>query len=194
MSYHDGMAYPLHWPPGQPRTEHPIRSKFDRHTVKRALDEIENQLVRMQKDSGLDILDDDIVSSNIRGIDRRVPKDKGVALYFTIGDEPTVLACDQYDRVECNLWAIAKDLEAARARMRWGVTTAKQMFHGQRYEMLGSGNWREVLGVGATKDFQEVKRAYRLRSKDAHPDHGGSEVAMARLNAAYDAAKAELGA
>jgi len=53
--------------------------------------------------------------------------------------------------------------------------------------------WRVVLGVSASeKDASTIKTAYRKRAQRAHPDKGGSNDAMAQVNQAYDAAKAEL--
>jgi len=45
----------------------------------------------------------------------------------------------------------------------------------------------EILGVkpNATKD--EVKRAYKKKAWDAHPDRGGSNNEMMKVNAAYEA-------
>ena len=45
----------------------------------------------------------------------------------------------------------------------------------------------EILGVepNATKD--EVKRAFRKKTWTAHPDHGGSNEDMIKVNAAYEA-------
>jgi hypothetical protein len=55
-------------------------------------------------------------------------------------------------------------------------------------------NWREVLGVGRNVyNLKEVHEAYRRRAREAHPDRpGGSHEAMALVNAAYEAATAEL--
>jgi DnaJ-class molecular chaperone len=46
----------------------------------------------------------------------------------------------------------------------------------------------EILGVmqGASRD--EINHAYRGRAKEAHPDNGGSNNAMAELNKARDEA------
>lgn len=45
----------------------------------------------------------------------------------------------------------------------------------------------EILGVepSATKD--EVKKAYKSKAWKAHPDHGGSNEDMMKVNAAYEA-------
>jgi len=53
--------------------------------------------------------------------------------------------------------------------------------------------WRTVLGVSASEgDVSTIKKAYRSRAAKAHPDRGGSDADMARLNAAFAQAREEL--
>ena len=55
-------------------------------------------------------------------------------------------------------------------------------------------HWREVLNVPNTvQTEQTLKDAYRRAASAAHPDKGGSDKAMAEVNAAYEQAKQELG-
>lgn len=42
-----------------------------------------------------------------------------------------------------------------------------------------------LLGVQPGASQQEIKRAYRQKARALHPDKGGSEAEMKRLNAAY---------
>jgi DnaJ-class molecular chaperone len=44
----------------------------------------------------------------------------------------------------------------------------------------------EELGVSPDASQDEVKRAYRERARRVHPDRGGSNEQMARLNLAYE--------
>lgn len=44
----------------------------------------------------------------------------------------------------------------------------------------------ETLGIDKTASADEVKRAYRKKAKDAHPDKGGSAERMAAVNEAND--------
>jgi curved DNA-binding protein CbpA len=44
----------------------------------------------------------------------------------------------------------------------------------------------DTLGVARDASLQDVKRAYRKASSAAHPDKGGSDDLMAKVNAAYD--------
>jgi len=52
--------------------------------------------------------------------------------------------------------------------------------------------WWDVLGVKRDAPYSDVRSAYRVLAKEKHPDHGGSDEAMAVLNSAMDAAKSEI--
>ncbi len=55
---------------------------------------------------------------------------------------------------------------------------------------VGSGGMMDpyvILGVSKTATKDEVTRAYRTKSFNAHPDRGGSNSEMAKVNAAYEA-------
>ncbi|WP_242695505.1 J domain-containing protein [Halomontanus rarus] len=45
---------------------------------------------------------------------------------------------------------------------------------------------RAVLGVDVGADEAEIKRAYREKVKETHPDRGGDEATFKRVTAAYD--------
>jgi len=45
----------------------------------------------------------------------------------------------------------------------------------------------DILGVTFTSTEDDVKKAYKEKAKTAHPDHGGSNEEMAKVNAAYQA-------
>ena len=47
----------------------------------------------------------------------------------------------------------------------------------------------EALGLPTTADAGAIKRAYREKIKEAHPDHGGDRAAFQRIREAYTTAK-----
>lgn len=117
--------------------------------------------------------------------DRSEPSDPGVALYFKLKGKDTVLACDRWTRVADNIIAIAKHIEAIRGMDRWGVGSLDQVFTG--YQALPAPEqWWQVLGVSEGASVADIDAAYRAAAPKAHPDRGGSDAAMARLNAARD--------
>jgi hypothetical protein len=185
--------YPLHWPMGWKRTQFPGFSKFgDRGkgtTMGRALDFLQGELRRLYAK-------DPVISTNVRArLDGRpyanepIPRDRGAAVYFTLKKRRVVLACDKWNQVQDNLWAIAKHIEAMRGQERWGVGSIDQAFAGYMLvEKTGPDCW-ETLGVVPQASVGEIMAAYRVRAKRAHPDmEGGSHELMMALNEAKDIA------
>ena len=56
------------------------------------------------------------------------PEDRGAAVYFVLDGAHLVLACDRWDKVEDNLYAIVRELEANRSRVQWGVVSMQRAF------------------------------------------------------------------
>lgn len=192
-------AHPLCWPSGRMRTLYPKRSRFENTiTFGRARDVLIHELKLL-------ITTDVILSTNIPlkndGMPYATfatPKDKGVAIYFKYKKKPMVFACDEWDRIEHNVWAIAKTIEALRGIERWGSgDMLERAFTG--FTALPNPStkkhWREVLGfmgqphVGMTF----VHERFKDLAKQHHPDTGGDSNKMAELNRAYQEAKEELG-
>lgn len=121
--------------------------------------------------------------------DRSRPADQAVAFYFELDDEPLLLACDRFDRIEDNIAAIAAHIDALRGQERWGVADLKQAFAGH-VALPAPEKWWQVLGVSQHASAEEVDRAWRDKMQAAHPDRaGGSEAAAQRLNWARAEAK-----
>ena len=81
------------------------------------------------------------------------------------------------------------------ARAERARTQTKARPHPQDYaapppppspEELREASARAALGVGVGATKREILRAYKALIKRAHPDHGGSTEAAARLNTARD--------
>lgn len=126
------------------------------------------------------------------------PKDRGVALYFHLGDKPHCLPCDRYDRVADNIAAIAKHIEATRAIERYGVADMAEMFAGFTAlpSQSGKRHWRAVLGFSTFDHVTTsmIQARFKKLAKGLHPDvTGGSHQAMAEINQARDEAFAEIG-
>lgn len=190
------QSFPLAWPIAWPRTKSPKRSQFGVHTIGKCISEVHAQLcliphLHFFDRSGI------VVSSNFLlrqdGLPRSgqpQPNDKGVAVYFKIlrkagkADE-RVLACDKWDRVEDNMWAIAKHIDALRGQQRWGVGTVEQAFAGYVELPSGEKKWWEVLEVDPLATAEQVKAAYRLKVKSTHPDVGGTREDFDRILRAY---------
>ncbi len=48
---------------------------------------------------------------------------------------------------------------------------------------------QDIFGLGAPVAFEDVKKIYRAKSKEAHPDKGGCEEAQKALNVAFEKLK-----
>lgn len=190
---------PLAWPEGFPRTKNPGTNGFGKHTTTQAIDEIIKQLQRMEP-----FVESCIISAN--GFVRSAPADKGVAVYFkvrkdwnpktntynTYNTESYVIPCDRWQSIEHNFWAVAKHLEAMRGQRRWGCGSLERDFMGYKAiaeTTSGPRPWYEVLGVTLQAPWEIVERSYRERAKSMHPDKGGTNEEMVRLNIAYEAAR-----
>ena len=185
--------YPLSWPNGWPRTApHRICSpRFETKSIAVVTDELWNEMQRL----GASRI---ILSANLRlrqdgwpVSNQAEPTDRGVAVYFQLAGKEMVLACDRWNKVCHNIWAIVKHIDALRGQQRWGVGSVSQAFAGytalpERSNMAGP--WHEVLGVEVTATVDQIKVAYRERAKVWHPDSGGDQERMAALNVAYEAA------
>jgi hypothetical protein len=195
------QRYPLHWPAGWPRTQLWQRkaAAFHKGTAgDKSKLTITDAIARLQRELDALSVGDMLLSTNLElrldghpRADRSPPTDTGVALYFRLKGKDTALACDKWDRVADNITALAKHIEALRGIDRWGVGSIGQAFAG--YQALPAPEqWWQVLGTSQTASAAEIESAYRDIARSAHPDRGGSNAAMSRVNAARDAALSSL--
>jgi hypothetical protein len=126
---------------------------------------------------------------------RAMPKDPGAAVYFDFSGKPVALACDKWLRVEDNVYAMGKHIEALRGQQRWGVGRIEQAFRGYLAipERTGGSAWWDVLGVAVNASPDQAREAFLAKARLTHPDAGGSTEAMVVLNAAWDEARRQLG-
>ncbi len=195
------QAYPLSWPEGWARTPDHRRvssNKFNTSFM-RARDQLMNELKLLGAknvvvSSWLALRNDGLPYAEAA---RRKLEDPGVAVYFLLKGRQMVLARDSYTTVHDNLRSIGLAIAHLRGLERHGGGTMMERAFSGFAALAAPGakkHWREIIGFSAnavvTRDDAETK--YRERAKRAHPDMGGSIEAMAELNAAITAARAEL--
>jgi hypothetical protein len=183
------QAYPLDWPAGQPRTPaaRRKRAKF-KAGFTQARDETLLELGRLGATGA-------VLSTNVKlrrdGLPlagQPEPIDPGVAVYWTWKGKPYAIACDQFDRVAHNLRAIGLTLGSIRAIDRYGATgLMERAFSGFAALPAPDGlDWRAELGFAPDERPGSllINSRFRERAKRLHPDVGGFDRAMARLNRA----------
>lgn len=186
-------AYPLQWPAGKPRKQFPERSRFVERSIDAATRVLSEELRRlgasnMVLSTNLRLRNDGFPRSN-----QAQPSDRGVAVYFSYKKQPMCFACDRWDRIQDNIYAIAMTIEALRGIERWGSgSMVEQAFTGfVALPAPRSANdpWG-LLGIRPGATEAEIDAAYREKAKKAHPDApGGSVEAMQALNEARAAVK-----
>jgi hypothetical protein len=202
------LAFPLAWPQGWPRTPEHARetdhqfTQTDRNTGYRvpvsleyAYSLLRDELMRLKAANV-------VVSWNYRydqyGFPIETafaPKDQGVAVYFALNGRPMVMACDRYQRAAANLRSLGLALEAMPQLARHGGgVMMERAFAGFAALPRPPSCW-DVLGVEEGASRIEIDQAFRNRAKIMHPDTGGgSDHAMAELNAARGQALKEIAA
>lgn len=176
--------YPLHWPPGWPRTTSRKKAAFSSHgnrlTYARAEDRLRKELALLADNRRYAVL---VISSNM--IRDRQPADPGAAVYFQEPGGPArVMAIDVYDRVEDNVGALAATIEAMRSIARHGgAVILEKAFTGFAALPAPRSAW-ELLGVPEGSSEALVRDAYRRAAKALHdaqaPEHKLSELNVAR--------------
>jgi hypothetical protein len=118
---------------------------------------------------------------------RRMPDDRGVAVYFQWKGNSQCMPCDKWNRVECNIWAIAKCIEALRGLERWG---AKNMVEAS---FRGFAALPEHASQPKVDYFQgcdtkvTVQKRFKNLSKLYHPDaEGGDKDKFIDMMKAYE--------
>lgn len=195
-------AYPLAWPTGKPRTPPHQRKNGKFTSGGRALtnavaaDRVEAELERLGAMYALISSNVEVTLSGRPRSGQRAPDDPGVCVYFQLDRKPYAMACDRYQTVADNLAAIAAHIDATRAIARHGVASAAETL--QAFQALPSPTaptaatcW-QTLGVPTGASADQIRSAYRAKVAEAHPDTGGSNAAMAALNAARDEALRRL--
>jgi hypothetical protein len=191
-------AYPLCWPVGYPRTEYPEHnSAFFQTTVDKQRKELLREL-KLLKAS------DVIISTNIplrldgmpySDWNRRSIQDKGVAVYFNLDGQPSVLCCDAWNLFEDNFRALVLTINAMRGIDRWKVSEVlKRTFSGFKALPMETEAARDVwfkLGLeGKPATKEALSAAYKKKALIYHPDNPrtGDSNAMSDLGEAYQIA------
>jgi len=119
---------------------------------------------------------------------QREPEDRGVAVYFLWHGKTMVFACDRWNKVEDNVRAVTKTIEAIRGIERWGASEMMERAFTAFEALPPPRSCWDILGVSPYATAADISAAYHTKARTMHPDVGGSEAAMSELNRANDEA------
>ena len=202
-----GQHIPLRWPANWPRSPRRYASNFDGdRTLKEAVRALVDELETSSQGTGELFATDVIVAAGLGNSTVKGLEDDGAAVYFTRRGKPYVLACDKWDYVPHNVWAIAMHVKALRGQERWGVGTTEQALAGfaalppspnakahvppRPSPPPTTAGWRKVLGFPprSRPTLDEIQAAHRKLARLHHTDVGGDHATMAAINNARDEA------
>lgn len=193
------QAYPLTWPSGWRRTDpyRRISAKFNvggsgngrrldlsdgSHRVRRELRAmgIPESVILISSDLRLRTDGTPYLNQSWSGLD------PGVAVYWQDGKRRRCMAIDRYNRLPDNLGAIAATIESMRAIERHGGAEILDRAFTGFVALPAPEQWFTILGVSVHATRAHIEDAYRRLAMKHHPDRGGTQEEMARINAARD--------
>lgn len=195
MSETSITAYPLAWPLTRARARVRLNSRFKVPSFAAMRDELMREIERLGAKEV-------VLSTNLRVRQDGLPyadqplriQDPGVAVYFKYKGKPVCFACDRWVKIEDNMQAIHHTIEALRGIARWGTgDMVDAAFSGFAELRAHEPPWRETLGLSESATLDQAEEAFRKLAGEHHPDRGGETERMARLNAAIERARRELG-
>ena len=182
-------GYPLQYPVGKQRTIRPERARFGQHSVSQAINYLKDEVYRL---GGKDLVISTNLVLTLTGIPKsgqRNPSDSGVAVYFKLKDKDQCFPCDRWDKVEHNIWAIYKSIEALRGLERWGAKDmVESAFKG--FQALPSPDQvtnTKVRYFAGCNTLSEGKERFRNMVAELHPDNKetGDQNKFIELNNQY---------
>ena len=161
-------AYPLQWPPGRPRMKWPERSNFE-VTLGKSIKDVQEEVRRL---GGMGL----VISSNLPppngmpNANSSQPADRGVAVYFRYKKKPMCFACDRWQKIENNMRAIAKTIDAFRGIERCGSVKWSARIHGV-HRPTRPGNHGNP-GARTGRPPRHHSQAHRRLAAQPHPHRG----------------------
>lgn len=139
-------------------------------------------------------------------VTRAQPDDKGVAVYFTRDGKQQCIPCDQWNKVEDNIQAIRKTVQALRGIERWGAksfvdaafmgfqalppaSSETEQMSAEQAALFIAQHGGHSASAGSDEydliDNPTLRNAvYKKAAKKLHPDAGGSHDLFQRLQEA----------
>jgi hypothetical protein len=185
-------AYPLYYPKGKPRTASWRReqSRFNT-TFGAARDSLMEELRRLGAKNIVLSTNIELRRDGLPYASAKEPDDPGAAVYFLYQGKQYCFACDRWKLVKENIQAICKTIEAIRGINRWGTGDMLAAAFKGFQQLPEPEKWWAIIGVNQGESLEVIEATYRAKARECHPDRGGSNEAMARLNNAIEQARKE---
>ncbi|MFC6757911.1 MULTISPECIES: J domain-containing protein [Haloarcula] len=184
------------WPAGFERTDPEQRDTNGKYRVSlhEAVDELAVELDRLDVDDWRleTAMRHQSRNPNYPYANQSEPADSSVVLRWSMDGEQFAVACDAYSRVRDNVRTVGLYVREKRKMEARPVTTGESEFANARLPSGEDGaivtdrSAHEVLGVDRDATPSEIRRAFRERVKEAHPDHGGSEAELQNVREARE--------
>lgn len=163
------FEYPLQWPPQQSKTKNPKRSRFGNVSIHKASQELFNELKLL---GAKDLVISTNLKQKMKGdgfYSNQIVDDVGIAIYSNIKGDNKVMACDKWDRVEHNIWALVLSIRAIRGLERWGGSEFLDgLFTG--FKALPQNAGSDTNYFDGIENIDDLKTRYRRLAHKLHPD------------------------
>jgi hypothetical protein len=120
--------------------------------------------------------------------------ERSVTISFKKDGKTVTLSMDTQDTATGNLKALQLCIDDMRMIERRGLAETMQSAYMQLAGPAKERDPWEVLGLRPDASRDEIDAMYRVKARSVHPDAGGSNEAMAELNAAREQALAKVAA
>ncbi|MFC4437725.1 MULTISPECIES: J domain-containing protein [Natrialbaceae] len=193
------MSERLEWPPEFDRTlssERTRNKNFD-VSLSKAFDDLEAELSRLDVDDFRYSFDAQQRKSDQRPYTRANPDDPGFVLRWSMDGEQYAVACDRFSRLRDNVRTFGRYVREKRKTEQRPVVTGEPEFANARLPpadeepIAAEVPPHEILDVAPDANEFEIRRAFREKIKDAHPDTGGSTAEFRRIKGAKEAMTAD---
>jgi len=177
----------IDWPDGFERTTRRERNRSFQATLGQTTKDLATEMDRLDADDWRASIGNQHTKSNSLPHHDANPDDPGFVLRWSKNGEQFAVACDSYSRLRDNVREVYLWVHETRMRGQRAVVTGSSEFAAAR---LPSGDddpvvadWppHEVLDVSPDAPDGVVEAAYREKTKEMHPDQGGSTDEFQRL-------------
>lgn len=185
-------AFPLCWPRGRDRTPtwRRERGRFEA-TFAVARDGLVTEVNRLGAVGLVISTDLPVRRDGLPLAGRAQPQDPGVAVYFLRKGKTMCFACDKYERIETNMRAIEKTIEALRGIERWGTGDMMEAAFSGFVALAdeSTSQWWVVLDLHPNATLAQAEDAYRRLRSASHPDRGGTAEKFHAIQRAWEQAQ-----